>query len=83
MVAKTAAIPNDFIHAMQVLRALQILWYCRVKMKEMCIMKSNNNAVVPEAREALDKFKMEAAADLDVPTSYRKITYTYRFGPLN
>lgn len=46
-------------------------------------MKSNNNAVVPEAREALDKFKMEAAADLDVPTSYRKITYTYRFGPLN
>lgn len=31
-------------------------------------MKSNNNAVVPEAREALDKFKMEAAADLDVPT---------------
>ena len=52
-------------------------------MKEMCIMKSNNNAVVPEAREALDKFKMEAAADLDVPTSYWKITYTYRFGPLN
>lgn len=36
-------------------------------------MKSNsNNAVVPEAREALDKFKMEAASDLDVPTSYRK-----------
>ena len=33
-------------------------------------MKSNNNAVVPEAREALDKFKMEAAADLDVPTAY-------------
>ena len=83
MVTKTAAISNDFIHAMQVLRAPQILWYCRVKMKEMCIMKSNNNAVVPEAREALDKFKMEAAADLDVPTSYRKITYTYRFGPLN
>lgn len=33
-------------------------------------MKSSNNAVVPEAREALDKFKMEAASDLDVPTSY-------------
>ena len=31
-------------------------------------MKSNNNAVVPEAREALDKFKMEAAQDLRVPT---------------
>lgn len=29
-------------------------------------MKSNNNAVVPEAREALDKFKMEAASDLGV-----------------
>ena len=83
MVTKTAAIPNDFIHAMRNPRAPQILWYCRVKLKEMCIMKSNNNAVVPEAREALDKFKMEAAADLDVPTSYRKITYTYRFGPLN
>lgn len=33
-------------------------------------MKSNNNAVVPEAREALDKFKMEAASDPDVPASY-------------
>ncbi len=30
-------------------------------------MKSNNNAVIPEAREALDKFKMEAASDLCVP----------------
>lgn len=30
-------------------------------------MKSNNNAVIPEAREALDKFKMEAASDLRVP----------------
>ena len=29
-------------------------------------MKSNNNAVVPEAREALDKFKMEAASEEDV-----------------
>ena len=33
-------------------------------------MKSNNNAVVPEAREALDKFKMEAASDFAVPASY-------------
>ena len=33
-------------------------------------MKSNHNAVGPEAREALDKFKMEAASDLDVPASY-------------
>ena len=29
-------------------------------------MKSNNTAVVPEAREALDKFKMEAAAEVGV-----------------
>jgi hypothetical protein len=28
--------------------------------------KSNNNAVVPEAREALDKFKMEAASEVGV-----------------
>lgn len=32
--------------------------------------KSSNNPVVPEAREALDKFKMEAASDLDVPHPY-------------
>ena len=29
-------------------------------------MKSNNNAVVPEAREALNKFKMEVANELGV-----------------
>lgn len=34
-------------------------------------MSSSNNSnqpVVPQAREALNKFKMEAANDLDVPT---------------
>ena len=45
--------------------------------------KNTNKLNVPEARAAMDKFKMEAANDLDVPTSYRKITYTYRFDPLN
>ena len=65
------------------LPAPKTLRYCGEKLKEMYRMKSNNNAVVPEAREALDKFKMEAASDLDVPTSYRKITYIYSFGPLN
>ncbi len=40
------------------------------KRKEEKIMKSNNNAVVPEAREALDKFKMEAASDLGVSVPY-------------
>lgn len=29
---------------------------------------SSNKLVVPGAREAMDKFKMEAANDLDVPT---------------
>ena len=29
-------------------------------------MKSNNQINVPEAREAMDKFKMQAASDLDV-----------------
>ena len=28
--------------------------------------KSSNKSVVPEAREALDKFKMEAASDVGV-----------------
>lgn len=28
--------------------------------------KSSNNLVVPSAREAMDKFKMEAASDLAV-----------------
>ena len=28
------------------------------------------NSVVPEAREALNRFKMEAANDLDVPECY-------------
>ncbi|WP_195607908.1 small, acid-soluble spore protein, alpha/beta type [Intestinimonas butyriciproducens] len=36
-------------------------------------MSSSNNSnqpVVPSAREALNKFKMEAAQDFDVSTSY-------------
>ena len=33
--------------------------------------KSNSNQpIVPTAREALNKFKMEAAQHLDVPTPY-------------
>ena len=30
--------------------------------------KNSNKINVPEARSAMDKFKMEAAADLRVPT---------------
>jgi len=29
--------------------------------------KNNNKLNVPEARAAMDKFKMEAASDFDVP----------------
>ena len=32
--------------------------------------KTSKQPVVPQAREALNKFKMEAANDLDVPTPY-------------
>ena len=32
--------------------------------------KNSNKINVPEARAAMDKFKMEAASDLDVSTSY-------------
>ena len=32
--------------------------------------KKSNRINVPEARAAMDKFKMEAASDFDVSTSY-------------
>lgn len=41
--------------------------------KEINLMSSSKNSkqpAVPSAREALNKFKMEAANDLDVPTPY-------------
>lgn len=33
-------------------------------------MKSSNQINVPQARDAMDKFKMQAASDLDVPVTY-------------
>ena len=38
------------------------------KFKEIFIM--NNKKLVPEAKEAMDKFKMEAASDVDVSGTY-------------
>ena len=35
--------------------------------------KNSNKLNVPEARAAMDKFKMEAASDLDVPAPYRNL----------
>lgn len=36
------------------------------KRKKECLYMSKNNIVVPEAREAMDRFKMEAAAEVGV-----------------
>ena len=36
--------------------------------------KNTNKINVPEARAAMDKFKMEAASDFDVSTSYWRKT---------
>ena len=33
-------------------------------------MKNSNQINVPQAREAMDKFKMQAASELDVPVTY-------------
>lgn len=33
-------------------------------------MKSNNSINVPQAKEAMNKFKMQAASDLDVTAAY-------------
>ena len=36
-------------------------------------MKNSNELNVPQAREAMDKFKMQAAQDVDVPITYWKM----------
>ena len=35
--------------------------------------KNSNKLNVPEARQAMDKFKMEAASEVDVPSTYYEI----------
>ena len=35
--------------------------------------KNTNKLNVPEAREAMNKFKMEAASEVDVPSTYYEI----------
>ena len=40
----------------------------RLNFKEIFIM--NNKKLVPEAKEAMDKFKMEAASDVGVSDTY-------------
>ena len=41
-------------------------------------MKNSNELNVPQAREAMDKFKMQAAQDVDVPVTYWTIESTYQ-----
>lgn len=36
-------------------------------------MSTNKQSLVPNAREALNKFKMEAANEVDVPSTYYEI----------
>ena len=43
--------------------------FCRRKQKERITMKSNNQINVPQAREAMDRFKMQAAQEEDVLTT--------------
>lgn len=45
------------------------------KQKEKIIMssKNTNKLNVPEARAAMNKFKMEAASEVDVPSTYYEI----------
>lgn len=35
--------------------------------------KNSNKIMVPNAREAMNKFKMEAANEVDVPSTYYEI----------
>lgn len=35
--------------------------------------KNNNKLNIPEARQAMDQFKMEAANEVDVPSTYYEI----------
>ena len=40
-------------------------------------MKSNNQINIPQARDAMDKFKMQAASELDVPVTYLTTTFFF------
>ncbi len=50
------------------------------KQKEKIIMssKNTNKLNVPEARAAMNKFKMEAASEVGVPSTYYTFTQTNR-----
>lgn len=51
--------------------ARQMLPLLRQKQKELEIMQNSNSRInVPEARNAMDQFKMQAASDLRVSGDY-------------
>ena len=41
----------------------------RKKEKERIVMKNNNQINIPQAREAMDRFKMQAASEEDVSST--------------
>ena len=66
---------DSFGKAMNGLRkaAFRVEWafHPEKSQKESFVMNGKNNQLnVPQAREAMDKFKMQAASDLDVPVTY-------------
>lgn len=46
-------------------------------------MKSNNQINIPQAREAMDKFKMQAASDVDGPVTYWTIIESSKIIQIN
>ena len=44
-------------------------WLSGKRQKERIAMKTNNQLNVPQAREAMDKFKMQAASEEDVSST--------------
>mgnify|MGYP004583970893 FL=1 len=46
-------------------------------------MKNNNQINVPQAREAMDKFKMQAAQDVDGPVTYWTIIESSKIIQIN
>ena len=46
-------------------------------------MKNSNQINVPQAREAMDKFKMQAAQDVDDPVTYCTIIESSKIIQIN
>ena len=51
------------------IRRYQVIWQCILYFMEVHFMATNNSGrmEVPEAKEAMDRFKMEVASEIGVP----------------